>query len=64
MTSQNKYKKKIIFDVIEEEDEDKNVMKKNNNLINMELLFKDSLTTFYDYLELLNDLIKLYYNDK
>lgn len=32
-------------------------------LINMELLFKDSLTTFYDYLELLNDLIKLYYNE-
>ena len=36
MTSQNKYKKKFIFDVIEEEDEDKNVMKKNNNLKNME----------------------------
>ena len=29
MTSQNKYKKKIIFDVIEEEDEDKNVIKNN-----------------------------------
>ena len=31
MTSQNKYKKKIIFDVIEEEDEDKNIIKNNNS---------------------------------
>ena len=32
-------------------------------LINMEFLFKESLNTFYDYLELLNNLIKLYYNE-
>ena len=32
-------------------------------LVNMEFLFKESLNIFYDYLELLNDLIKLYYNE-
>lgn len=32
-------------------------------LINMEFLFKESLNKFYDYLELLNNLIKLYYNE-
>jgi hypothetical protein len=29
----------------------------------MEFLFKESLNIFYDYLELLNNLIKLYYNE-
>ena len=32
-------------------------------LVNMEFLFKESLNIFYDYLELLNNLIKLYYNE-
>lgn len=32
-------------------------------LVNMEFLFKESLNLFYDYLELLNNLIKLYYNE-
>ena len=35
----------------------------SNFMINMEFLFKESQTIFYDYLELLNHIILLYYKD-